>query len=70
MYNTEIHVKSNIKPVWADWFGEMNVRNGVSGETVLYGNLPDMAAVYGVISRLGSLVITLLSVTCTEVTDR
>ena len=35
-----------------------------SDETVLIGKLPDMAAVYGVISRLGSLVIPLISVTC------
>ena len=38
-------------------------------ETVLRGNLPDMAAVYGVISRLGSLVIPLVSVTCREELD-
>ena len=35
-------------------------------ETLLRGCLPDMAAVYGVISRLGSLVIPLISVTCIE----
>jgi len=34
---------------------------------ILYGELPDMSAVYGVISRLGSLVIKLVSVTCNEV---
>lgn len=35
-------------------------------ETLLRGCLPDMSAVYGVISRLGSLVIPLISVTCIE----
>ena len=35
-------------------------------ETLLSGHLPDMAAVYGVISRLGSLVIPLISVMCIE----
>jgi len=38
-------------------------------ETILSGELPDMAAVYGVISRLGSLVIPLVSVTCVEGSD-
>ena len=38
-------------------------------ETILRGKLPDMSAVYGVISRLGSLVIPLVSVTCNEETD-
>lgn len=38
-------------------------------ETILHGKLPDMAAVYGVISRLGSLVIPLVSVNCIEESD-
>lgn len=37
-------------------------------ETILRGKLPDMSAVYGVISRLGSLVIPLVSI-CIEETD-
>jgi hypothetical protein len=38
-------------------------------QTILRGKLPDMAAVYGVISRLGSLVIPLVSVICVEESD-
>jgi len=38
-------------------------------ETILRGKLTDMAAVYGVISRLGSLVISLISVICFEESD-
>jgi hypothetical protein len=70
MYHTEIHVKGNINSKWSDWFGEMQVREDASGETILSGNLLDMAAVYGVISRLGSLVIALVSVKCTEESDK
>lgn len=70
MYYTEIHVKGYINSNWSDWFGEMQVREDASGETILSGNLPDMAAVYGVISRLGSLVIPLVSVRCTEESDQ
>jgi len=69
MYYTEIHVKGHINSKWSDWFGEMQAREDPSGETILSGNLPDMAAVYGVISRLGSLVIPLASVKCTEESD-
>jgi hypothetical protein len=64
MYHTEIHVRGKINPNWSDWFGEMQMQETSSDETVLIGKLPDMAAVYGVISRLGSLVIPLISVTC------
>jgi hypothetical protein len=66
MYQTEIHVKGRIHPSWSDWFGELQMHETACDETVLLGNLPDMAAVYGVISRLGSLVIPLVSVSCVE----
>ncbi len=69
MYHTEIYVKGNMNPKWSDWFGEMQLQENACGETILSGKLPDMAAVYGVISRLGSLVIPLISVRCTEESD-
>ncbi len=66
MYRTEIHVKGKINPNWSDWFGELQMQEKMCNETILMGKLPDMAAVYGVISRLGSLVIPLISVSCVE----
>jgi hypothetical protein len=70
MYQTEIHVKGKMNPNWADWFEELQVRDSDSDETILTGNLPDMAAIYGILSRLSSLVIPLISVTCREETNR
>ena len=69
MYDTEIHVKGKIDPNLSDWFGEMRMQENTRDETILSGQLPDMSAVYGVISRLGSLVIPLVSVTCVEGPD-
>ena len=66
MYDTEIHVKGKIDPDLSDWFGELQMQENRRDETLLRGKLPDMSAVYGVISRLGSLVIPLISVTCVE----
>ena len=66
MYQTEIRVKGKLNPNWSDWFGELHMQEGSCDETILRGKLPDMAAVYGVISRLGSLVIPLVSVVCVE----
>lgn len=66
MYYTEIHVKGKIDPTWSDWFGELRIEEANGDETILIGQLPDMAAVYGVISRLGSLVLPLVSVVCTR----
>jgi len=69
MYRTEIRVQGKINPNWSDWFGELQLLDGSCNETILRGNLLDMAAVYGIISRLGSLVIPLISVSCKEVAD-
>lgn len=69
MYNTEIRVKGKINPNWSEWFGELHMQENTCEETTLLGKLPDMAAVYGAISCLGSLVIPLVSVTCVEEPD-
>lgn len=66
MYNAEIRVKGKINQNWSDWFGDLQIHENACDETILRGSLPDMAAVYGVISRLGSLVIPLVSVNCIE----
>lgn len=69
MFLTVIHIKGKLDPNWSDWFEGMNVEES-SGNTILSGDLPDKSAVYGVISRLGSLGITLISVTCAEEADQ
>ena len=70
MYQTEIHVKGKMNPNWAEWFEELQVRDGGTDEIILIGKLPDMAAIYGIVSRLSNLVIPLISVSCHEETNR
>ena len=55
-----------MNPGWSDWFQELRFQAGKDDETILYRDLPDMAAIYGVISRLGSLTIKLISVSYKE----
>ncbi len=66
MYKTEIRVKGKLNNNWSDWFEEMQVREISSDETIICGVLPDMAAVYGILSRLSNLVIPLISVKCRD----
>ncbi|MDO9087230.1 MAG: hypothetical protein Q7U53_13570 [Anaerolineaceae bacterium] len=66
MIYTKIQVKGLLDPSWADWFDDMEICLDPSGDTVLMGNLPDKSAVYGMVSRLSSLGITLISLTCQE----
>jgi hypothetical protein len=66
MFNTEILIKGKIDPTWSDWFEDLQIQPRPSGDTLLTGCLPDRSAVYGVISRLGSLGMTMLSFNCQE----
>ncbi len=66
MYHTEIRVRGRISRNWSEWFGELRMQESPCDDTRLLGDLPDMVAVYGIIFRLGSLVIPLISVNCLE----
>ncbi len=69
MYHTEIRVRGKISPSWSEWFGELQLQEVTCNETLFIGELPDMAAVLGIISGLGSLVVPLISVCCVEETE-
>jgi hypothetical protein len=47
---------------WSQWFGDLAVATGDNGETVLYGQIADQAALYGLLARLRDLALPLLSV--------
>jgi hypothetical protein len=66
MVYTEIQIKGKLSQTWMDWFEDMRLWPMDSGDMLLSGDLPDKAAVYGVLSRLSSLGISLISVTCRE----
>ena len=68
MFHTEIHIKGKLDAHWSDWFEGLQIRSDSAGDSNLFGDLPDRSAVYGVVSRLGILGITLISVTCREET--
>ena len=48
---------------WSGWFGDMKIEQDAErGETVLRGKIVDSAELYGLISRLRNLGLTLISV--------
>jgi len=67
MPDIEIHIKGNIDPGWSDWFEGLSISQASPGETVLKGQLIDKAAVFGVLSRISSLGLALISVQCQDV---
>jgi hypothetical protein len=67
MLHAEVRVKGVIEPVWTDWFADLVVLTLSPDETVLIGDLPDQAALYGLLARLRDLCFDLRSVQCTEI---
>jgi hypothetical protein len=63
----EIKVKGRIEESMSDWFEDMSIEiestEGGSTVTTLRGVVADQAALQGIISRIGMLNMTLISVT-------
>ncbi len=66
MAQVEIHIKGLIDPDWSDWLSGMQITPLPNKETRLFGDLADQAALYGVLSRLNSLGVALVSVQVEE----
>jgi hypothetical protein len=65
----QIKVPGELDETWSDWIGGMTVTVESEGEgppvTILTGTV-DQAALHGVLRRLYSLALPLLSVVCVE----
>ncbi len=66
MQQVEIRVKGRIDERWSEWLDGLAIRHTINGETVLDGPILDQAALYGLMSKLRDLGLTLLTVNCTE----
>jgi hypothetical protein len=58
----EIRVKGYLEDEWGDWFDGMLINHGENGETTLTGPIVDQPALFGLLFKVSSLNITLLSV--------
>lgn len=62
----QIRIQGQLTSEWSDWFSGLCIENLPGGNGLLHGDLPDQAALYGVIDRLRDLGLVLLSVDCAE----
>lgn len=58
----EIRVEGYLSETWSDWFDGLAVRNDRRGETTLSGVFVDQAALFGVLTKIYGLNLTLVSV--------
>lgn len=58
----EIRVQGQLSAGWSDWFSGLTVHSAPDGETTLRGPLADQAELFGVLSRIHALNLTLISV--------
>ena len=66
MLNVEIQVKGHIDENWAEYLGGLTLAHSEENSTLLTGTLPDQAALYGLISQLRNLGLSLVCVTSEE----
>lgn len=58
----EICVQGGLGEDWAEWFEGLALHYTEAGDTVLSGPVRDQAALYGLLTRLSDLGLTLISV--------
>ena len=58
----EIQVKGQLNSRWSEWLEGLELRLLENGEMILCGPIVDQAALMGVLNKLGSLNLALLSV--------
>lgn len=58
----EIRIKGNLDQRWQVWFEGLLLENQDNGEVLLSGSLDDQAALFGVLSIIRDLNLTLISV--------
>jgi hypothetical protein len=59
-------VKGTLTPEWSSWFEGFSISPQAQDETLLTGLVADQASLHGLLSRIASLGMPLLSVTCLE----
>jgi hypothetical protein len=58
----QIQVLGHLGPQWNEWFEGLTIINTEDGQAILAGQLPDQAALHGVLMKIRDLGLPLLSV--------
>lgn len=69
MYRTmrcSIRVRGHLERPWRDWFAGLTIANLPDGEAMLFGEVPDQAALFGVLHRIQNAGMPLVSLHCVQ----
>ncbi len=66
MLRVEVRVRGAIDRSWSDWFDGLEITQTSPDQTALRGDLPDLAALYGLLAKLRDLGFGLVSVQTDE----
>lgn len=69
MHNVEIRVKGRLDQHWSEWFEGFEIAHCEMDETILTGQVPDQAALYGILTKLRNLGLSLIAVIPKEIQD-
>jgi len=58
----EICIEDHLSENWSEWFGGLTIHNEPGGETIISGSFVDQAALFGMLIKIHSLNLTLISV--------
>lgn len=61
-----IRVRGELDSSWQSWFEALQIKHGPDGTTILAGQLPDQAALHGMLLKIVRLGLTLLELQVSE----
>ena len=66
VHTYQIRVQGHLSDSWASRLGGLSLQRVDSGDTLLHGELPDQAALHGVLMVIRDLGLTLVEVKCLD----
>lgn len=69
MLKVEIKVKDQLDPNWSEWLDCLRIVHTEDDKTLLTGTVRDETALYGVLTKLRNLGLSLVSVSSVDVDD-
>lgn len=69
MQQIKIRVKGHIDKDWSEWFDGLTISHSGLNETALTGYIADQAALYGLLSKLRNLGVSLISLSAQNIEE-